>query len=176
MNGLLVNSYHASYDHEVRKENDEQKKSPKRTHYHTWPRKRKSSTKRKISQIINQIKIERAISEIDLKISPPNRIHEFWNYEVSASCGENNYTKIINNQKRNHYLNQYDEKLKKRNNEYVQDEGCDAVKISKSDHSMDHSGLQNGSSVFVDHNTRSTPSNEFIFNENKLGIIRLLKK
>jgi len=172
MNGLLVNSYHSSYEYYGRKDIDyeqqEVKKSPRRTRYQTWPRKKMSSKKRKITQVIHQIKSDRAISELNLNlISLSNTLPEISNEDLKLNYDDmNKVNKVINNQKRNHHLNQYNEKLKSIRNGYVENGDCKSI--------CDDSGLSNGK-VEVERNG-STITDESIFNENKLGIIRLLRK
>lgn len=173
MNGLLVNSYHSSYEYHNGRQDQEVEyeepkvTSPRRTRYQTWPRKKMSSKKCKIMRVIHQIKSDRAISELNLNlISASSKVAEIFNEDLKLDCNVlNSVNKAINDQRRNQYLNEYDKKLKERKNGYVANGDCKHEKASEFGKGKPD----------VERN-RSAATDEALFNENKLGIIRLLKK
>lgn len=171
MNGLLVNSYHSSCL--VRKDNNERMKNMKKAHYHTWPRKKKSTKKCKITQIVNQIKSKRSISLTELKSDPSNKVHHLWNYNDWANGGDR-CIRIMNNRQRTNFSEQYDEIIKKHNKKPERKDSFDSQKISKSVSTdiLDRPGFQNG--YLVEHNNND--SIDKILDENKFGILRLLKE
>ena len=175
MNGLLVNSYHSSHEYhnsrqEIECEEPKATASPRRTRYQTWPRKKMSSKKRKVMRVIQQIKSDRAISELNLNlISSSNKLAEIFNEDLRLDHkGLNNVNKVINDQRRNQYLNEYDKKLRERQNGHVANGDC----CRNASVDNDEFGKEKPETE----RNRSATADEAIFNENKLGIIRLLKK
>lgn len=164
MNGLLVNSYGCSYDYNLKSEFEEPEpclKRIKKSHYYTWPRRQKFSKKRKVSQIIHQIKLERAISEIDLKFENSKNICNYLNHE----CFNRNVSKT---EKKNYCFRKYHIKLTPTNLEKT----TEKVSLTENNIERKISATNNENR----NNAKNIPSDEIFFNENKLGIIRILKK
>lgn len=154
MNGLLVNSYHTAAFKSSKPEPVE-KKPINRTHYHTWPRKRKSSRKRKISHIIQHIKKEHAISEICLNIQTFDNI--CFPFDVTKDDSTNDQSSEI---KPNPDNSQRSPKrlVEENNNQCSASNDC-------------LSYTENLDCIVIDH----SPS-EDVFNEDNLGIIKILKE
>lgn len=163
MNGLLVNSYR-SYVCDIKP--SPEIKCTKNINYQTWPRRRKYSRKRKVSHLIHRIRLEKAISEVNLQFENPVGVQRFINHSFATISSEHSdHNRRLNNQKRNHHLQEYDKKLKK-NNEGVVGNGI-----------VNHN-LKNGNE------NRHGPDPEISYtssinnniDENRLGIIHILKK
>lgn len=161
MNGLLVNSYHTAA--KPSKPEPEVNIIPNRGHYHTWPKKRKSK-KRKISHIINHLKREHAISEINLNLQTSNLLRLSFDTRNKTDKDKESPYSSDKVQKKNQ-LNGTDGKYEEENNNsdktsdscIVLNEECSAVKKVEC--------LE----------TNDRPEDD-LFSENNLGIIRILKK
>ncbi|XP_065214175.1 TBC1 domain family member 12-like [Planococcus citri] len=153
MNGLLVNSYHTTFN--SAKPEVEEKKPINRTHYHTWPRKRKSSRKRKISHIIQHIKKEHAISEICLNIQTIDNICFSFDVTNNKDASTNDESKVIKPD--NDQVQKSSNCLEENNNQCTASSDC-------------LSYTENLDCVVIDR----SPS-EDVFNEDNLGIIKILK-
>ncbi|KAK7590201.1 hypothetical protein V9T40_001814 [Parthenolecanium corni] len=111
MNGLLVNSYR-TYISDVKP--SPEPKCIKNANYQTWPKRQKYSRKRKVSHLIRRIRAERAVSEVNLNFENAVGVQRFINHNFATISSENsNLNRGLNNQKRNHHLQEYDKKLKK---------------------------------------------------------------
>lgn len=157
MNGLLVNSYTTS-NYTPKSVHEEEEASPPLPthHYYTWPRKSKSFEKRKVSHILDQLKKDHTISEINLNLKYVQVDH------IAFEKGDDDFSKLIN-QKRINSLREYDRRLKESN------QGRDNAQETSDNAESSKKGNDNGVE-------KNSGSDESIFDENKLGILRILKK
>ncbi len=158
MNGLLVS---APFSHDTKPECRKQK-CPKR--YQTWPKRQKLSRKRRISAVIGRLKRERAVSELNLNFENSKAVHHYLNHSFSAIFYDNNNCVRKNSRGRNIYAPEYDRKGTEK------ELGATPKNVEKD------SGIGPANGDFTNRSSSSTPSEENIFDESKLGIIRILKK
>lgn len=166
MNGLLVNSYR-SYVSDVKP--SPEPKCIRNLNYQTWPKRQKYSRKRQVSQLIRRIRVERAVSEVNLHFENPVGVQRYINHNfVTIFSKDSNHNRRLNNQKRNHHLQEYDKKLKKNNDQRLGDNGIVDHNL-KNDNGTDE---QDG----VGREISYLSLNENNVDESKLGIIHILKK
>lgn len=167
MNGLLVNSYQRPS--KPVKPEPVVDKSPSFCYYHTWPRRRKSSKKKIISQIIHQLKREHALSEIHLNLQTSNNLvyPEFLpEKQVGKNVDKESPKPLTEDDVENkNELNGCDEKSEKSASRTISHQ----CTTSKDDLSLSY-----------EKNLHCITSNgdvdDDLFNENTLGIIKILKE